>query len=546
MKKIMLFAMSCMCFAFANAQDSEITSPNSDNWSGGLSFSTTNFSTSGTHRAVVDMNGDHLDDIVSVTPTNINIFYQQPGGTFTETNITTTTADNSASWSLAAGDYDGNGYTDLLYGGGSGVTFMRANSDGTGYTEVSGPEFVFSQRSNFIDINNDGHLDAFVCHDVEPNVYYINDGSGNLSFIQGGIGDYPSGGNYGSVWIDYDNDRDMDMFIAKCGGEVARRTNQMHRNNGDGTFTEVGTDVGLDDPMQTWSSAWGDYDNDGDMDVFVGASTGTHKLMRNNGDGTFTDVTAASNVDTLSATGIENATHDFDNDGNLDIVSNGNILMGNGDLTFTTFYNNIVPGDNGSFGDLTGDGYIDLFSAGVLYENAGGPNNWITINTVGTDSNIDGIGARVELETASGVQIRDVRSGEGFRFMSSLNTRFGIGTDTAIEKVTVYWPSGIIDELINPNINEAVTIVEGTLLGLEDTLTTDLILYPNPTSDILNLSLTNGFENTVYTVFDATGKRVLNAKLQGNSLDVSSLQVGNYILRILQDGTIKTQRFIKK
>ena len=153
------------------------------------------------------------------------------------------------------------------------------------FTQISTPEYVFSQRSNFVDINQDGHLDAFVCHDVAPNVYYLNDGTGNLTFYQGGLGDYFSGGNYGSIWIDYDNDRDMDMFIAKCGGETARRTNQMLTNNGDGTFTENASILGLADPMQTWSSSWADYDNDGDMDVFVGASSGTHKLMRNNGDG---------------------------------------------------------------------------------------------------------------------------------------------------------------------------------------------------------------------------------------------------------------------
>jgi len=128
------------------------------------------------------MNGDFLDDIVSISSTNVNILYQQPGGGFNTTNITTTSADFSPSWSLAAADFDANGYTDLLYGGGQGVTFMKANNTGTGFTEISGSEYVFSQRSNFIDINNDGHLDAFVCHDVAPNVYYINDGSGNLSF----------------------------------------------------------------------------------------------------------------------------------------------------------------------------------------------------------------------------------------------------------------------------------------------------------------------------------------------------------------------------
>jgi hypothetical protein len=166
-------------------------------------------------------------------------------------------------------------------------------------------------------------------------VNYINDGSGNFTFYQSNVtsgapynlGDYPSGGDYGSIWIDYDNDRDMDMFMAKCGGETARRTNQMLTNNGDGTFSENAGPLGLADPMQTWSSSWGDYDNDGDMDLFVGASSGAHKHMRNNGNGSFDDVTTGAGVSS-PANGFESVSYDIDNDGFLDILCNGTILYG--------------------------------------------------------------------------------------------------------------------------------------------------------------------------------------------------------------------------
>lgn len=532
MKKISTLLFFCMLAAIAGAQS--------------VTFTTETLATTGANRAVVDMNGDYLDDIVSITQTNVNIFYQQPNGDLVEENITTTNADFTPSWSLAAADYDRNGFTDLVYGGQDGVTIMRANSDGTGFQEISGSEYVFSQRSNFIDINNDGDLDLFVCHDVEPNVYYINDGDNNLEFIQGGLGDFPTGGNYGSVWIDYDNDRDMDMFIAKCGGSVERRTNQMFRNNGDGTFTEVGAETGLADPMQTWSSAWGDYDNDGDMDVFVGASSGVHKFMTNNGDGTFTDTTAESGVLALTTTGIENTPVDFNNDGFLDIASNGNILIGNGNNTFSEILENVISFDNGSVGDINNDGYMDLFANGTIYYNDGGTNNWITINTVGTESNINGIGARVEIETPSGTQIRDVRSGEGFRFMSTLNTHFGIGTDTEINSITVYWPSGVIDVIDDANINEVITIIESPVLGVNDNSLGNLIVYPNPTQETLSLKNTSSLDNAIYTVFDVTGKRVLNAKLTADTIDVSTLESGAYVLRIFSEGTFLTQKFIKK
>lgn len=511
-----------------------------------VSFTSQSISTGGEDRAVVDMNGDFLDDIVSVSTTNVQIYEQLAGGGFNEVNISTTPANFGPSWSMAAGDFDGNGYNDLLYGGGSGVTFMQANSDGTGFTEISGSEYVFSQRSNFVDINNDGHLDAFVCHDVEPNVYYMNDGNNNLSFNQGGLGDYPSGGHYGSVWVDFDNDRDVDLFIAKCGGEPERRDNEMHVNNGDGTFTEIAASLGLEDDMQTWSSAWADYDNDGDLDAWIGASTlndGFHRLMRNNNDGTFTDVITGSGLEGYTNTDIENSTYDFDNDGNADIVAAGNILYGNGDLTFTP---DLSPNVYGSFGDLNDDGFIDSFGYGTIKFNNGNSNNWLKINTVGTDSNLNGIGARVEIASASRNQIREVRSGEGFGNMSSLNTHFGLGTDTEVTSVTIYWPSGIIDVVEDVAVNQTITVIEGSFLGLEDTLVNNLIMFPNPTKDILNLGNLNEFDGPAVTVFDVSGKRVLNQRLFGKTVDVSHLAQGNYILRVFDSNTIKTQRFIKK
>jgi len=500
-----------------------------------------NVSTSGSNRAVVDMNGDFLDDIVSVTGTNVNILYQQADGSFTTTNISTTQADYTSSWSLAAADYNRDGFTDLLYGGGQGVTFMTSDGTGSGFVETSGPEYVFSQRSNFSDINNDGHLDAFVCHDVDANVFYLNDGNGNLTFNQGPLGTVR--GNYGSVWIDYDNDRDMDMFIAKCGGGPI---NQMFTNNGDGTYTDTAPAQGIDDTIQTWSSAWGDFDNDGDMDGYIGASSGSSKILRNDGNGVFVDVTASSGISALSSTGIENCTYDLDNDGNLDIISHGNVLRGNGDMTFT-LYSNKLDASNGSFGDLNNDGFIDGFNNSTIYLNEGNTNNWITINTVGVQSNINGIGARVEVYTDSRTQIRDVRSGEGFRFMSTLNTHFGLGTDATINQIVIYWPSGNVDTYVNPAINTTHNFVEGQTLSVPDESLSDLSIYPNPVQDVLNIKTTADLNNKIATVFDLNGKRVLNTKLQNTtSLNVSQLNAGLYLLRIESGGKSTTRKFVKK
>ena len=129
--------------------------------------------------------------------------------------------------------------------------------------------------------------------------------------------------------------------------------------------------------------------------------------------------------------------------------------------------------------------------------------------------------------------------------MSTLNAHFGIGTDTAINSVTVYWPSGAVDIITNPSINGTLHITEGETLSLDSTETSDLILYPNPTEKFLNLNSSYGFNNAIYSVFDMAGKRVLNDRFNSNTIDVSELSTGNYILRILENGIIKTQKFIK-
>ncbi|MFP7658403.1 FG-GAP repeat domain-containing protein [Chryseobacterium proteolyticum] len=214
------------------------------------------------NNCVVDMNGDYLDDIVSVlSNTQIAISYQQPGGTFNPVTYNVPNTTVTPSWSIAAGDYDNNGFNDLIYGSGNGICFLKANADGTGYTSDRKPQTFLTQRTNFIDINKDGKLDAFVCDDNAPNRFYLNDGT-NMNHNQGGLGDFPSGGNYGSIWIDYDNDGDMDLYIAKCSGGGSGpggNVDELHRNNGDGTFTNVAVAANMANPTQTWSSAWGGF-----------------------------------------------------------------------------------------------------------------------------------------------------------------------------------------------------------------------------------------------------------------------------------------------
>lgn len=511
-----------------------------------IGFTSATNTTQGSVLAAVDMNDDQLDDIVTVQDDRIHLHYQQPGGGFIVNTILTTTVENTPSWSLCAGDLNGDGHNDLLYGGGQGVTMMLTNSDGTAFNEVSYPEYVFSQRSNMIDINNDGLLDAFVCHDVDPNVFYLNNGDGTLTYFQGGLGDNADGGNYGSIWIDYDNDRDMDLFIAKCrGGESLAAIDQMHRNNGDGTFTEIAASIGLANGFhQSWSSAWGDYDHDGDLDVVVGASStsfGSHKVFRND-DGLFTDVTTGSGMEAHAGTSTEWTTHDFNNDGWLDILGGGAIYMGTGPLTFS-WATNV---GNQAVGDLNNDGYLDLLATNAVRYNNGGPNNWLRINPVGTVSNGNAIGTRIIVTTPLGQQIREIRSGDGFRYMSSLMAHFGLGQDTEISEVRLLWPSGLTTVLTDVEVNTTITVVESISTGAAEVASDRLFsVYPNPATDRLFLGI-NAQEVVDHTVIDAMGKVVLQGRTINMGIDLSGLAPGMYTVRLNGDGGERTARFTKE
>jgi hypothetical protein len=518
----------------------------------------------GTKWCVVDMNGDYLDDVVGVQGNTVSLLLQSATDSgFTSLSVQTPQVQYEPSWSISAGDYDKNGYNDLLYGSSNGASIVLANSTGTGFGSVlQSPEYIFSQRSNFVDINNDGNLDAFVCHDIAPNVYFQNDGNAGFTYHQGGVGDYSSGGNYGSVWVDYDNDGDVDLFISKCRGDGDMAAiDELLRNNGDGTFTNVAEEAGLADLHQSWSAAWGDYDNDGDMDVMIGNSAGVygsndnldpalkqHKLMRNNGNGTFTNTTVGSGFDTFTASNLVHVAHDFDNDGFTDVFCGANTIMhNNGDMTFSPI---VITAGSGPIGDLNNDGFLDIQNENYIYFNTPNENNWIKINLQGVTSNRNGIGARIELYgegTGWQKQIRDVKSGDGFYYMSTLNTHFGIGNLGNIDRVVIKWPSGTVDVIENPDINSALLVTEGShIMGVKEGVNTSFAVYPNPAKEVLNIKNVESLNNCKASIYSIDGKLIKSSVIENAAMPVQYLAKGTYIIKI-QDkaGKQYSAKFVK-
>jgi hypothetical protein len=427
-----------------------------------------------------DMNGDGLDDVVRVMSNGIYIDYQQANGTFNPM-FYPLSIQNLPSWSICAGDIDGNGYMDLLLGAGDRVSFVYASNDGASFVEDAHPEYIFTQRSTFADIDNDGDLDAFANHDVDQCHPYRNvDGVLDLDFSL--IQTLDVGGNYAAIWVDYDNDWDTDLYITKCRGGASwgdpQRINLLYRNNGDGTYTEAAADANLNDGNQSWTTTFEDFDNDGDFDAFtVNHSSGdvpggaANKFWRNNGDGTFTDIIATTGINAGDLNAWNCDAGDFDNNGFVDIFSEMSTEMywNSGNNTFTG--GQLTGFNSGGIGDFNNDGFLDVISGNSLMLNDGNNNNWVKFDLEGIISNKSAVGARVEIYGSWGVQIREVRSGESFDPASSLITHFGLGQATSIDQVVVKWPSGTITSIDNPAINQQHTILEAGCIGPNITIT---------------------------------------------------------------------------
>ncbi len=511
---------------------------------------------SGYNICVVDMNGDYKDDIVGISAANMRIHYQtSTPGTYTVTDYPLSGTVLQPNWSMAAGDYNKDGFNDIVLGNGSGATILTSNSTGTAYSTYTPGEYIFSQRTNFSDLNNDGNLDIFVCHDIAPSCYYLNNGSGSLTFYQstvtpGAMNIATTTGNYASLFTDFDNDGDSDVFVSKCSGPPC----ELYRNDGSGVYTNISALAGINiTPIQTWSSAIADFDNDGDMDIIITASSGSHNFFRNNLDTSnsteeaYSNITSGSGWDTHTSTNTDNIAYDFDNDGKVDVLGGGNKIMfnqGNNIFAPITYTGLAVS----AVGDLNNDGFLDFQNGTTIRYAVPNGNNWVKFNLQGIQSNRNGIGARVEIYGAWGKQIRDVRSGEGFRHMSTLNAHFGLGTATAIDQVVIIWPSGVVDVINNPNINQALSIIEGSSpLSLTDNGTTKIILYPNPTSEIITLSNIENLNIKNISIVSTLGKVVKKVQLLNDSFSVSDLSEGYYILLIENvDGNKYSESFIKK
>lgn len=449
---------------------------------------------------ISDLNGDNLEDIIRFQNAQIaEIEYQNTDGSFSTFNVGSLIGGEV--WSVAVADIDGNGLNDFITGG-FYESLVKVSTNGTSNVDMElldGP-LIFLQGSCFSDIDNDGNIDLFACHDDGLSPAFRGSATGDLNFdasLVNTTSTVPSNnaGNYAATWTDYDNDGDNDLYISKCRLGVVDpmsgdRLNLMFRKEADGSFTEVAPFIGLQPQGQSWSAEFGDIDNDGDMDVIILNHDIDSKLYENDGTGNFTDISASAGINLTVANfsaAMQTYMQDYDNDGYLDIFVTSYatypfMYHNNGDNTFTQVAmpwgddvntNQNTNIQSAAMGDLNNDGFVDMiagFANGInlpnpsspdrLYLNETNGNNWIGMQLVGTDSNINGIGARIEINGPWGTQIREVRSGGSYGIMNSLKTNVGIGSATEITSIVVKWPSGIVTTTTNPQINTYITIPE--------------------------------------------------------------------------------------
>lgn len=434
-----------------------------------------------------DYDGDgNLDLFVSNFGTPFNFLYRNNGdGSFSRVTTGAIATDDPNSEGCAWGDYDNDGQLDLFVAVGlnGNDLLYRNNGDGT-FTRITAGPVVASGGSSrgaaWGDYDNDGYLDLFVSNERgQNNFLFRNQGDGSFARITTGRIVTDGGNSTGCAWGDYDNDGWLDLFVPNHG-----ENNFLYHNNRDGSFSKITSGRIVTDGGNSFGAAWGDYDNDGLLDLFVANANQKNFLYHNSGDGTFTKITTGAIVNDIGYSWGA-AWADYDNDGNLDLfVANGPpngpgqndfLYHNNGDGTFTrittgSLANDGAIGDGCAWGDFNHDGFLDLFVSNLngqnnfLYRNNGNSHHWLAVRCAGRVSNWAGIGAKVRVEaTAAGQarrQSREISGGSGYASQNSLTAHFGLGNATHIDLVRIEWPSGIVQELKNISPDRYLTVQE--------------------------------------------------------------------------------------
>ncbi len=436
-----------------------------------------------------DYNNDGYVDLFVTTrdENQPNQLYKNNGdGTFSLVTSGNIATDVASSLAAAWGDYDNDGDLDLFVANniGYGNFLYRNNGDGT-FTSIQNDPAVndkdYAHGAAWADYDNDGDLDLFVAEyfPTKFNHLYRNNGDGTFTAVTDNAIILEASFSTAGAWGDYNNDGLIDLFVCNTNDQ----DNSLYKNIGGGRFLKINAGDIVNDGGNSVGASWGDYDNDGDLDLFV-ANSGDQDnfLYRNNGDGTFTKVTSGDIVND-GGHSHGSAWADYDNDGDLDlyVANNGGynnfLYANNGDGTFTRVYGPLTDQGGESMGvawvDYDNDLDYDLFvanradEANFLFANSRGQcYSKACIVLDGNISNNNGIGAIIKVKAniygTDTWQMRQVSSqtGGGIGGQSDMKTLIGLGDATIIDSLVVIWPSGYTQVLTNMAVDECQTITE--------------------------------------------------------------------------------------
>ena len=439
-----------------------------------------------------DINHDGWDDITAASSQHGVAIYLNTHGDFEYIDALSTIEGNLKTVYWA--DYDNDADADLLIIRYVANPLLLRNDGNWSFTDVTSnlPIPIYSplmQSACWADYNNDGWIDVYINNYYQQgditNWLFHNNGDGTFSEVATIAGvDNGTKPTYQSNWIDFDRDGDQDIYVSND----RNAGNQLYVNQGDGTFLPDSSGI-INLHMDAMGVQWHDHDYDGDFDVYISNEIEASVLIENH-QGVFIHATDSLQVGCPNHVSWGVQWTDPDNDGLDDLCvihkDFNNItchFQRNENLSYTLNAASILSqAPYSSYclvtGDFNNDGQEDLVQSTVSPQRIlvwlanPSTNNSITIGLEGTSSNHDGIGAIIEVHAGNKQLIKQVTCGESYYGQSSQHEIFGLGATNVIDSILIFWPSGWTDVLRNVEVNQALTIQEGsTYIDLPETIT---------------------------------------------------------------------------
>lgn len=537
-----------------------------------------------------DFNNDGWDDITYATEDGAQIyFFENNNGVFnlvTLNGISNTYKTKQVIWI----DYDNDGDKDLFVTAIEGVNEFYRNDGGMNFTNISSTigffqTDLFTYGTSFGDIDNDGDLDAFISNRTsteqnQRNYLYRNDEGTFVDITQSsGIPIEDEEGNENSqlsfctMFFDYNKDGFQDIYLAN---DKTDNINRLYKNLGNGTFEDVSVASGSGIAVNAMTTTLGDYNNDGWFDIYITNTQSSQAgngnvLLKNNGDGTFTNVAEETGT-TFNSLAWGAVFLDADNDTLLDLYVSGGFDGSIGSFLSAAFYHQqndgifVIPQNIGfendtrksfsnAIGDINNDGKPDIIVCNdtennFLWENkTTNTNNWLKVKLEGVTTNRDGIGNTIEIFINGRSQYRYTLAGEGYISQNSYHEFFGLGEATEVDYVKVTWTGTNTEDIIyEVNANQSITIKEGIgVLTSNDIQTNSLFsLYPNPSYDgVFKLSVNNNKSNTL-KVYDLAGRLILKIKnlKDKDQFSLNHCKKGIYLAKVSSDHKSSTIKLV--